>query len=671
MTRALIGGQVGSALTVCAIAMSQGAPLHAQPTRRVVKPGVQVQTVPAAAPLAAPAAAAPDALLDLMAPLPGGGVDWPQAVATTAGDAGAADTGDVRYTVDVSDGLGSPARLLRFRELSTLWAGRGAPANLAQINRRAVEDSDLIDQLLRADGHYGGTVEVTLVPPPKAGPPTGVVFKVDPGPVYTFAAIDLKTEGDTALAADALGLKVGQPVDAAAVEAAEAALPLRLADAGYPFPKIGAQDIVVDHATRTATLTQSIDPGRRAVFGRVRFGAETRKQPFDDAHLGLLARLRGGDRYNAADLEDLRRALIQTGLVGSARIVPEAVAVAPDGSQIVDLVVTTEPAPYRTVAAQLGYSTGQGFRAEASWQHRNLLPPEGAVTVRGVGAEREQLIGGEVRRRNWRKRDVTLVGIAELKAEQQDAYDARTLTLRAAIERETNLIWQKKWTYSLGVEVAASSERDFSKPGNAFDTFLTVALPGFLTYDGSDNLLDPARGFRLTGRASPEVAYQSRAFAYLKLQIEGSKYLPVGAHTVLAARAHVGTIVGANRGTIAPTRRFYAGGGGSVRGFGYQQVGPLDVNNTPIGGNAIFEGSLEARYRFTAFGNDVGLVPFVDIGQVSKGTIPNFDDPKVGVGLGLRYYTSFGPVRIDLATPVNPGPNDPRVAFYVSIGQAF
>ena len=652
-------------MTAAALAAS-AAPLAAQ----APKSAAVIVTKPAVATPAAPAAAAPappDVLEGTMAPLPGG-VDWPVAVAATAGDTATA-AGDVRYEVIVG-GLDNVAR---FRELSSLWAGRGSPANLAQIDRRAVEDSDLIDQLLRASGQYGAAIEVNIVPPPKMGTPTQVVFKVDPGPVYTFAAIDLTVPpgGPKDLAASTLGLSVGDKVDVGVVAAAEDGLALRLADAGYPFPKIGPQDIVVDHATRTATLTQAIDPGRRAVFGRVRFADTVKKPPFSNDHLGLLARLRSGERYNAADLEDLRRALIQTGLFGAAQIRAEAAGVNADGTQVVDLVVATEPAPYRTVAAQLGYSTGQGIRFEASWQHRNLLPPEGAVTFRGVGAEREQLLGAELRRRNWRKRDVSTVGRFEFKAEQQDAFDARTMTLGAAIERETNLIWQKKWAYSLGTEIVVSSERDFSQPGNAFNTFEIFALPLNLTYDGSNNLLDPMRGFRLTGRLSPELAYQSSIFTYAKVQLDGSVYQPFGERLTLAARAHVGTILGASRGTIAPTRRFYAGGGGSVRGFGYQQVGPMDASGTPLGGNSIIETSVEARYKFRAFGNDLGIVPFVDAGQVSTGTLPTFDGVKVGVGLGLRYYTAFGPVRIDVATPVNPGPNDPRVGFYVSIGQSF
>jgi len=654
------------ASVLCGVA-ALSAPVRAQ----TAPPRPVIVARPETHPAATPTIAAPDALQDEMSPLPGA-VDWPAAVATTAGDADIAkDPGDVRYEVQ-PQGLAEMGLAARFRELSALWAGRNQPANLAQINRRATEDRDLIDQLLRAEGYYGATVTVTIVPPGGTGQPTRVAIKVEPGALYTFASIDLDVPADAPkpLIEKALGIAAGQTVDATAVGAAEDGLRLRLADAGYPFPNIVAQDIVIDHASRTATLSQRIDPGRRASFGRVRFADGVVKAPFDDAHLARLARLKRGDRYNGADLEDLRRALIQTGLVGAASIRPVAQDVAPDGSQFVDLVVTTETAPLRTIAAQIGYSTDQGIRFEGSWQHRNLLPPEGAVTFRAVAAEREQLLGAEFRRRNWKKRDVTLLLRAEFSAAAQDAFTARTLTLGGAIARETNIIWQKKWTYSLGTEVVVSSEKDRSNPTGGFDTYYIAAVPLALTYDGSDNLLDPTRGFRLTGRASPELSYQAKAFSYLKAQIDGTGYLPFG-RVVLAGRLHVGTILGASRGTIAPTRRFYAGGGGSVRGFSYQAVGPRDADNNPLGGNSLVEASVEARFRFKAFGSDVGIVPFVDAGGVDTGTLPGVSNLKVGAGLGFRYYTPFGPIRIDVATPLNPGRGDPRVAFYVSIGQAF
>ncbi|HKX35843.1 MAG TPA: BamA/TamA family outer membrane protein, partial [Rhizorhapis sp.] len=198
-------------------------------------------------------------------------------------------------------------------------------------------------------------------------------------------------------------------------------------------------------------------------------------------------------------------------------------------------------------------------------------------------------------------------------------------------------------------------------------TFFIGALPLSLAYDGSDDLLDPKSGFRLGMRVSPELSFQSGTLGYVRAQLDGSAYQPVTGKVVLAGRVRLGTIVGAQRDQIAPSRRFYAGGGGSVRGYGYQDIGPRDANDDPIGGRSLAEFSLEARIRFGNF----GVVPFVDAGNISTGQLPNFGDLQLGAGLGLRYYSNFGPIRIDVGTPLNPQPGDPKVAVYVSLGQAF
>jgi translocation and assembly module TamA len=135
----------------------------------------------------------------------------------------------------------------------------------------------------------------------------------------------------------------------------------------------------------------------------------------------------------------------------------------------------------------------------------------------------------------------------------------------------------------------------------------------------------------------------------------------------LGARARLGTIFGASRDQIAPSRRFYAGGGGSVRGFGYQELGPRDAKNVPLGGRGLSEFSIEGRYRF----GDYGVVGFVDAGQVTERQYPDFSDMRVGVGVGGRVYTSFGPVRADIATPLGRRPGEALITVYVSIGQAF
>jgi translocation and assembly module TamA len=168
------------------------------------------------------------------------------------------------------------------------------------------------------------------------------------------------------------------------------------------------------------------------------------------------------------------------------------------------------------------------------------------------------------------------------------------------------------------------------------------------------------------------VSLQGSVFGYSRLQIDASFYQPVTGDVVLAGRTRLGTIVGASRDRIAPSRRFYAGGGGSVRGYGFQRLGPRDpVFDDPIGGRGLAEFALEARVRTPLFNNAVSVVPFIDAGNISTSSLPGFDELRFGAGIGVRYHTNFGPIRVDVATPLNPQGGDPRIAVYVSLGQAF
>jgi translocation and assembly module TamA len=327
----------------------------------------------------------------------------------------------------------------------------------------------------------------------------------------------------------------------------------------------------------------------------------------------------------------------------------------------------------RTIAGELGYGTGEGLRAEASWQHRNFFNPEGALTLRAVAGTQEQLGAVSVRRNNWLRRDQVLN--AQILAQHVDrkAFDAKTLSLSAGFERQSNFIWQKKWTWSLGGELVLSDERDtIEATGDPRRrTFFIAAVPGSLGYDGSDDLLNPTKGFRLLGRVSPEVSFHAGTFPYARVQFDGSAYQPVSDRIVAAGRIRLGTILGANRDDIAPSRRFYSGGGGSVRGYGYQALGPRDIDGDPIGGRSLAEFALEARVRLKAFGGNFGVVPFVDGGTLSTSSVPKLNDWRIGAGLGLRYYSSFGPIRIDVGTPLNGRKDDGAIAVVVGLGQAF
>lgn len=620
-----------------------------------------------------------------MAPLPGMEVDWPEpadAAGEPPADAGATTTAtsdsalsdaqaDRRYSVDITglsgqDGVPPEIETAirgRFRQLSALEEGKGV-GNTAQIDRRARQDEALLNQLLRAAGYYDARVS-TRIDDEKTGR-LGVALVVRPGTLYTLASVSLagleEAGESTNQLRRAFGMETGQPADSDKIAAGLVALNAELGREGFVFAKVGEPKLTVDHDEHDVELAIDVDTGFVQRIGKITIEGD---RLFSAKHLGRIARFRTGDIFDSARMEDFRRALIQTSLVSAVTIKPVATA----DPHVVDVSVKLEPAPPRTIAGSVGYGTGEGYRLEGSWQHRNLIRPEGGVTFRGVLGTQEQSLGAILRRNNYKARDRVLTGQVVFSHLDQNAYEARSITLGAGLERQTNIIWQKKWTWSYGIELVASKEEDTVKATGAPRSrqYLIGALPSSLSYDGSDDLLNPTRGYRLAARVSPEASLQGSAFGYVKAQIDGSSYLPIGAKTVVAGRVRFGSIIGAAAERIAPTRRFYAGGGGSVRGYGYQKIGPVDINGDPAGGRSLAEFSIEARVRF----GDFGVVPFIDGGNLYSARLPTFSNLRYGAGIGVRYYTSFGPIRVDVGTPLNRRPGDSRVAVYVSLGQAF
>ncbi|WP_288017051.1 autotransporter assembly complex protein TamA [Blastomonas sp.] len=587
------------------------------------------------------------------------------------------DDGDVRYQVVVNfvpsedlKALDQGAFTSRFRALSTLERLADDDANLAQVNRRARDDRDLLDTMLHVYGFYDADVR-NSVARIEGQERVALTFDITAGPLYTLSAIDLA--GLDAVGVDvpamraAFGMKVGDPANSDTIVAGRLALLTGLLETGFPFAETGEPDLLVDHDQRSGALTLAVKPG-----GQYRFGGIVTDDDdlFGSRHLQRIARFDRGDIFQASDVDDLRRAILATGLVSTITLTPVA-ATPPAGSEpgTVDIAVDTVAAPLRTIAGAVGYGTGEGYRAEVSWEHRNFFPPEGLVRARAVGGTQEQLINLVYRRNNFMTRDRVLTAQVLASNINRDAFEARTFLVSASLERQTNLIFQKKWTWSVGGELVLTDERDGRSRivGGSRRTFFIAALPTSLTYDGSDDLLDPGKGFRLGGRVSPEYSLQSGSQGYVRIQLDGSYYQPVSDRIVMAGRVRLGSTFGADRFDIAPSRRFYAGGGGSVRGFGFQRIGPRDGNDDPIGGNGLAEFSLEARVRF----GDFGVVPFFDAGNVYANSVPDFSGLRYGAGIGVRYYSSFGPLRIDVATPLNRQTGDSRIGVYISLGQAF
>ncbi|QTD55799.1 autotransporter assembly complex protein TamA [Parasphingorhabdus cellanae] len=579
-----------------------------------------------------------------------------------AGLEGIEDDSDVR-PVNVSD------IRARFQELSALEDGDGKAANGAMVSARLREDQQLLIDIMSGQGYFDASVNGNVELPLQAGDELSVVLTVTPGKRYDFATIMF--DSDPVEPADLITKnfvpKVGEPIVAERVLAAEANLAVVLPEEGYPFAEIGQRDILLDPNTGTGDYTLPLQTGPRSSFGDI---VTTGTTAFDADHIDVIARFEKGELYESRKLDDLRKALVATGLFSIVSVKPTPSGEkGPDDTQYATINVEQQAGPPRTLAGSAGYGTGQGFRVEGSWTHRNLFPPEGALIASAVAGTQEQGASLTFRRSNAGRRDRTVeFGLSALHSDF-DAYEAFTGRLAGRISYNSTPIWQKRFTYSYGFEVLGTNEEDFNfATGQREDrTFYVAALPGEVGFDTTDSLLDPTKGFRLSAKLSPEASLGSGTQFYGRAQVEATSYYGVADNIILAGRARIGSIAGADRADIAPSRRFYAGGGGSVRGFGYQELGPKDIDNDPVGGRSLIEAAAEVRYRF----GDYGVVGFVDAGQVYTSSTPGFDNMRFGVGIGGRFYTNFGPLRLDVATPVNRQPGESRVSVYISIGQAF
>ncbi|MGZ8313199.1 MAG: BamA/TamA family outer membrane protein [Allosphingosinicella sp.] len=586
----------------------------------------------------------------------------------TAADAAAGEESPpIRYTV-VVEGMEGTGLTGRFRDLSALEDARGEAVNGAMIAARAEEDEVLVVRLLRSEGYYDAVAASSIEQVPEQVGALRVTVTVSPGPIYRFG--DIRIAGPETvppgIAREALPLQPGMPIVSDDVVAAEANVMLRLPQQGYPFPELGLRDVELDPATQLGNYTLPLDAGPRARFG----GFTTEGDAvFDAEHIELLSRFDRGDLYDRRMVDDLREAMVSTRLFDGVSAEPVRTGeAAPDGTEYVNVLVRQDAGPARSLEAQGGFSTGEGLRLEGAWEHRNLFPPEGALRIAAVAGTAEQNLIIRFRRSNWRRRDQAL--LFQLEAGQRDyaAFQGYTARLFGLVSRESTPIWQKRWTYSYGAEIIATNEnRQGTAELSLSDAYFIAGLVGHVGYDRSNSLLDPTEGYRLLVRLNPEASMGNGDFYYLRGMIEGSAYYPVSEDLVIAGRTRLGSIHGIPRDELAPSRRLYAGGGGSVRGFGFQELGPRDANDIPLGGRSLNEFAIEGRYRF----GDYGAVAFLDAGQVYESQYPKFSDIRFGVGIGGRLYTNFGPVRVDVATPLARREGEARFTLYVSIGQAF
>ncbi|CAN7322448.1 autotransporter assembly complex protein TamA [Phenylobacterium sp. LjRoot219] len=539
--------------------------------------------------------------------------------------------------------------------------------NRFEARRRARDAAETSVSVLRSEGYY----EYDVRPEVGEGDAPTPRVVITPGPQFTLAAPKIDWSGKPpaagveAAAAKAMRLQVGRPGRAADVVSAEGRIVSALDQAGYADAKAEPRRVIVDHATRTVQPTFHIAAGGQVRLDGLQVSGDGRTNP---RWVEKLAPWRSGQTYSPELVAELERRLLDPGVFDSVTVslAPPAKAT-PDGLRPV-MVSLAERKP-RTIEAGASYASEEGFGLDLRWTRYNSLRRADTLTLYGRLSGIDSRAGGSLALPHWRRPAQTLTLGAEAYNENTKAYDQTGVGARADIQRR----YGRTSYVSLGVSADYSQTdevtvRTLTPLGRNIGTF---ALHGSFYLDRSDDALDPKRGWRLSGTGDPTFLTGDGTMPYLRLQTQVSAYLPLdrSARTVLAGRARVGTIL--HDGTVddipAP-QRFYAGGGGSVRGFAYQAVGPRLEDGTPEGGISLFEGSIEVRHRVRG---PWGVVAFVDAGDVGLERYPEFKNLSVGAGLGVRYNLPFGPIRFDIATPVAKRRGGSPIQVYVSIGQSF
>lgn len=533
------------------------------------------------------------------------------------------------------------------------------PASLNSLRYRAMQDMPEILKVMRAYGYYDADVHFAI--DLHANNIANVSVFIDPGVQYTIGSYEILSkdckEKQTLFPIDLsmLDLCPNSPAYSQKIIDTETLALQIFSEKGYPLAKVEKRDVIVDMETKKLDTYACIESGPLSRFGPISIiGLKNVKPSYIYRRVGW----KTGDIYNISQVDALQRRLLDSNLFGSV-LLSHADKLDENGE--LPIQIRTSEAKHKQVSLGAFYATVDGPGGVFTWTHKNL---------RGVGESFS--IQGEYSKRY-------LTGICTYKIPDFLALDQR-LRLTGQIEKQkiypfdafiyravSYFDWKNppKTNLTLGLELQHLNVNDSANNG----TYLYFDTPFFIKYNRSDDIMNPTRGYSVT--------YQPHFFQslyddtrFLKQRLLTTFYIPLyKKNIVFAVRGLLGSILGAQREKIALPILFLGGSDDDLRGYRYLSVSPLDSDNKPLGGRSAFFSSFELRLRI----RDIGIVPFSDFGTLSESWHPKFDTKWYrSWGVGLRYFTSFGPLRFDVGFPLNKRKGiDSSYRIYASIGQAF
>lgn len=573
---------------------------------------------------------------------------------------------------DVEDSIKSASELLR--------GENKAVAGAAGLITRAKGDYRRVLAGLYNEGFYGSEISILvngrqaseLTPGTEIPNNSTVLINVTSGNIYRFGEFEIFNQApDTADKNDiverpsSLLVSNGDIAKASNVGAAARFEIERWRQQGYPNAKIETQSVKARHDQNILNVNLSIDPGQKANYGIVSVeGAENVDQGFIEYMIGL----QQGQEYDPDDIEQAKKRLDKLD-VFSVRKVETGKDINSDGS--VPIKVSVKEKKSRRIGLGATLSSTDGAGLSAFWMHRNLfgkaerLRLEGEVGGLGSTFNVNQLdfkLGATFTKPGVFTRNTTWISNIFAAREFNTAFEGETGGGSSVLSHVI--------TEEFSVEGGGFYEYSRFKDAYGTRSFSTFGLTGNVTFDGRDSKIEPTAGIfaKLDAKPFYEAEFGNSG-ARVDAEVRTYYSLNKEAKTVLAARAKIGTLVGPSRGEAPSNFLYFAGGGGSARGFGFNNIGIVDSSGDVSGGRSVLETSVELRQKLN---DSFGVVAFTDAAVVGKDPVIDFSqDFRISAGLGVRYYTGLGPIRVDVAVPVNPKSGDPKFGIFAGIGQAF
>lgn len=538
------------------------------------------------------------------------------------------------------------------------------------LSRRVQSDKDILQKLLYSFGYYEATTEVLIRDSLQQGVSRHVEFKVTPGTRYKLNSLKVvftpKASGPKPCQKSLWDLKLyrGEFFTAEKVLRAFDDIKENLGTCGYPFANIVSHKAILSTSGNTVGLILTLDPGPYVTFGAIHVKSSG---SVSTDYIKNRAPFKQGDPYDQSQIDEYQDNLSTSKLF--EKIIIQHPKEKIQNNRNLPIDVDLSDGKPRTLSAGVKFGTSEGVGGRTSWTHRNLMGQADKFVASAEASQTLSIVDINYFLPDVLKRNQTFGSTLGYKEENTSSYNSRGYGVSLILDN----VFKKGWTYSYGLSFDNSR---LSQRGEIIHLD-ALGIPLGFSIDTRNDNLDPSSGGKLTLSLTPEYGHLGHTNFITHSQIHGSYHLALDEHHrhVLSLWSRIGSVFGGTLNDIPGNRRFYAGGGGSVRGYGYQLAGPLDGEGNPLGGKSLLEFGLEPRVRF---GDDWGAVAFLEGALVSKTTHPSFSNNLLfSAGVGVRYYTSFGPIRADIAVPFKKRRKDGgkvvdrAFQFYISIGQSF